>query len=376
VSDHDVIIIGGGVAGAATGFFLAPHRRVLLLERESYAGYHSTGRSGALWIEHYGPPAVRALTRATRDFLEAPPEGFAEVAILAPPCGTLTVAPKDSPASHEQFETLLRDPEPGAQQREISVAEACAMLPMLRAEAIAGAVFQPGTRSIDVDALLQAYLRGVRRAGGTVLFDAPVDSIARADGAWSVHTPQGAFTAPVVVNASGAWADIVAAMAGIPTLGVQPLRRTGVIVDPPSGMSIANWPFLLDAAESFYCKPEAGRLMLSPADETLAEASDAFPDDMDVAIAIDRVQSVADLPVRRVVRSWAGLRSFTPDRAPAIGFDPHTEGFYWVAGLGGYGLQTSAGYGRLAAAQIAGAALPDGLRDADPALFAPGRFRT
>ena len=247
---------------------------------------------------------------------------------------------------------------------------------ILREDRLDGGIFDPDARMIDVDALLQAFLRGARRAGAELRTGAEVTGMAREAGGWRAETAAGPVFAPVVVNAAGAWAGVVATMAGACPIAVEPKRRTGVIVDPPAGVEVAGWPLVLDARETFYFKPDAGKLMLSPADETPSEPMDAFADELDVAVAIDRVQAVADLPVRRVSHSWAGLRTFSPDRTPIVGFDAVATGFFWLAGQGGYGLQTSAAMGELAASLIRGEGLPANLaaEGVELAALDPGRF--
>ena len=369
----DVVIVGGGIAGASLAWFLPPSMRVVILERESAPGFHATGRSGAIYVASYGNAAVRALNRATGPFLEAPPAGFADVPLVGPPCGVLTIAGLGEGAALDELDGRAdRSP----QQRRISAGEAKARVSILREDRLEGGIFDPDARMIDVDALLQAFLRGARRAGAELRTQAGVTGMAMTDGLWRVETAGGAVFAPVVVNAAGAWAGVVAAMAGASPIAVEPKRRTGVIVDPPAGVEVAGWPLVLDARETFYFKPDAGKLMLSPADETPSAPMDAFADEMDVAVAIDRVQGVADLPVRRVNHSWAGLRTFSADRTPIVGFDTAAAGFFWLAGQGGYGLQTSAAMGELAASLIRGEGLPPALaaEGVELAALDPARF--
>jgi D-arginine dehydrogenase len=369
----DHLVIGGGMAGAAVAYMLAPSGSVALLEREAQFGHHSTGRSAALFIEGYGNAAIRALNRASRPFFDAPPDGFAATPLLTPR-GVLMIAREDQLARLDAAEAEL-----SAQalvRPERLDAEGCRRLvPMLRPGHIVAGMLDPGATDIDVDALHQGFLRGARSKGATVTADAEIRAIERTAAGWRVESTAGTFEAATLVNAAGAWADVIAAMAGVRPLGLQPKRRTAALVDPPPGMDIRRWPGLIDVDEQFYCKPDAGLLLVSPADETPSEPIDAQPDELDIAIGIDRLQQAADLPVRRVVRSWAGLRSFFADRTPAVGPAADAPGFFWLAGQGGYGIQTAPAMGALAASLITGRPLPDTLAAAgvEPALLSPSR---
>lgn len=372
----DVVIVGGGIAGAGAGYALAREgRRVVLLERESQPGYHTTGRSAALFAETYGNAPIRALTVASRDFLMHPPAGFTDVPILARR-GTLMVATAEqAPLLDESFDEMRRLV---PSVHRLSATEALARMPVLRPEAVAGgAVVEPDSMDIEVHALHRGFLKGMTASGGRLVTDAAVTGIARAGADWQVESRQGVFTAPVLVNAAGAWADVVAGMAGVTPVGLKPKRRTAVTFDPPAGMEIHDWPMVITADESVYFKPEAGRLLLSPCDETDSEPCDAQPDEMDIAVAVDRLEAATTLPVRRLAARWAGLRSFVADRTIVCGFDPAAAGFFWLAGQGGYGIQTSAAMSRVAGALASGRALPDdiaglGVTEAD---LSPARLR-
>jgi D-arginine dehydrogenase len=261
-------------------------------------------------------------------------------------------------------------------QRQVTAQEAKEMVSILRAECLSGGVFDPNACAIDVDALLQGFLRGARKFGAELRTEARVMALQRDRGCWRAQTADGTFGAPVLINAAGAWAGVVAQLADATQIPLSPLKRTALIVDPPSLTKIGSWPLVLDARETFYFKPDAGRLLISPVDETPSVPMDAYPEELDVALAIDRVQAVADLPVRRVIRSWAGLRTFSPDRTPIVGFDPSADGFFWLAGQGGYGLQTSAAMGSLAAALIRGDAPAEDLtrEGVRPEALDPVRF--
>ncbi len=261
----DIVVIGGGIAGASLAAHLVPERRVLILEAEAQAGYHSTGRSAALFSETYGGPVVRALSRASRSFLFHPPAGFAQNPLVTPR-GTLFIASQDQ---REALAALAREPDMAAATRPVGTAEALSLCPILAPDNLAAAILAPGTADIDVDGLHQGFLRLFRAGGGTIRTDLAALEIAPTGQGWSVGTREGAFEAGIVVDAAGAWADKVAALARVPSIGLQPLRRTALVVAAPDGARIADWPMVIDAAEQFYFKPDAGRLILSPADETL-----------------------------------------------------------------------------------------------------------
>ncbi|SCL66313.1 NAD(P)/FAD-dependent oxidoreductase [Micromonospora peucetia] len=362
----DYLVIGGGIAGASAGHHLAAYGTVLLLEMEHVPGQHSTGRSAAMFSEYYGGPAVRTLTRASRGFLTAPPPGFAEHPLLTPR-GVLILCP---PGSEGAFDATLRDgAEVDPPAREIDLADLPRHCPVVRPEWCRRALVKPAAQDLDVAALHQGYLRGIRASGGRVGCDSRVRQLRRVGGGWQVTTDAGEFTARVVVNAAGAWADEVATTAGVRPLGLMPLRRTAFLVDAPAGVPATDWPMVGDVDSTFYFKPESGRLLVSPCDTTPAPPGDARPDDLDVAIGADRVQEATTLNIRRVHQAWAGLRTAAPDDVPVIGPAPDAPGFLWMAGLGGYGVQTSPAAGALLAALAVDAEPP-----VDPSPLSPSRF--
>ncbi len=372
MSEFDFIIVGAGMAGASAGYALAAEGRVLLLEQEDQPGYHTTGRSAALYAETYGNQTVRALTSAGKAFYLDPPGGFAEHPLLRPR-GAAFIGRADQRAA---LDRLLA--EIGGMRgniRRLDPPEIEAMVPALRPGYVGAAVFDPDAMDIDVHALHQGYLRGMKARGGRLLTAAGVHGLARQGGLWQVDSKAGPFRGRVLVNAAGAWADEVAALAGARPIGLVPKRRTAILFQPPAGLNVGAWPTVIDADEQFYFRPDAGKILASPADETPMPPCDVQPDDLDIAILVDRLEKVVDLPIRRIDRRWAGLRSFVADKTPVVGFDPTIEGFFWLAGQGGYGIQTAPGIARLVAALACGRGVPSdlaafGVREA---ALTPGR---
>jgi D-arginine dehydrogenase len=344
----DAIVIGAGIAGATVAAHLARDRRVALIEAEEAAGYHSTGRSAAIWILNYGPPDVRMLTGLSRPFFEQPPPGFTDSPILhhRP---VVFVAPT------EQVPDLDALIAAGSGVREAPVDEIRQLLPALRPGYAAKAAIEDDAFDMDVAALHQGFLRQLRALGGTLALRSRTGRIERRGGKWHVATTGGGeFAAEIIVDAAGAWGDEVAAQAGVAKLGLMPKRRTGCIIDPAPWQP-ADWPLIMDAGYTWYARPEARtKLMVSPQDETDIHPHDVQPDELDVAIAIDRMQQALDIEVRRVEHSWAGLRTFTSDGSLAFGWAADAPGFFWVVGQGGYGIQTSPAAGKLVADVIAG----------------------
>lgn len=342
----DFIVIGAGIAGAGVAYELARHASVIVLEGESQPGYHSTGRSAALFSEIYGNATVRALSRASRDFLLTPPRGFAASSLLKPR-GALFIANAEQVAS---YEALRHAPDVVRYTREVDREEGLRLVPILKEEWLARAMIEEGAQDIDVHSLHQGFLRGMKERGAALVTSGLVQSIVREVDTWRVVAAGQEFRAPVVINAAGAWADEIAALAGVAPIGLEPRRRTALLTDGPPDTPIESWPMVIDVGDSFYFKPDAGRLLVSPADETPCAPCDAQPDDLDVAIAVDRFEQATSVVVRHVRHRWAGLRSFVADRSPVIGFDAAAPGFFWLAGQGGYGIQTSWAAAELAAA--------------------------
>ena len=361
----DVLVIGAGMAGVGAAARLAPARRVVVLEMEERPAHHTTGRSAATFILNYGNAVLRALNRASEQVLRTGGD-LNERGFLSPR-GLLYVAAE----GHEVH--LDHAMEGASGMEEIGADEARHLFPLLRRDRVARAAVERDASDIDVDALLQAFLRKLRAHGGELVPRAEVLGLRREGGAWQVETAAGAFEAPAVVNAAGAWGDVVAARAGVPPVGLQPMRRSIAVVPVPAGHDPRGWALVASAAEDWYAKPDGGRLWVSPADEDPVEPHDAWPDDTVLAEGIDRFERMVEMEVTRVERSWAGLRTFAADRTPVVGAEPGAEGFFWLCGQGGYGIQTSPALSRLAADLVLG--LPPALPDATVAALSPARFR-
>jgi D-arginine dehydrogenase len=351
----DFVVIGGGIAGASVAYFLAPHGRVVLLERESQPGYHSTGRSAAMYMASYGNPQVRALTRASLDFLQRPPAGFAEAPLLTPRGAVVAATAAQAP----QLEALAAElAQVGSNAQRLSPAEVVAKVPVMRADQLAAALYEPDAYDMDVHALHQGFLRGLRRAGGRVICDSDVTALRHDGAAWSITARSGVWVAPVVLNAAGAWADRVAALAGLPPIALVPKRRSAFVFAPPDGAAFEHWPLVVSAGEDWYFKPDAGALLGSPANADPTEPQDVQPEELDVALGVHRLNEVTTLDIRRPQRPWAGLRSFVADGGLVGGFDTLAPGFFWVAAQGGYGVQTAPAMGEACAALARGLPLP------------------
>lgn len=350
----DFVVVGAGIAGASVAAALAERGSVAVLDMEEHAGYHTTGRSAALYSSIYGNAAIRALTRASRDFLFAPPAGFATHPLVSPRA-TLYFAREDQRAS---LERMRADEDVKAGTEMLDATRAAGMVPIFRPGYLDAAALDRDSADIDVHELHQAFLRKTRSLGGRIALGAAVREARTNGDMWSVATAQESFIAPVVVNCAGAWGDEFAGLAGVRPIGLRPLRRTAMRIEAPADADVARWPVAIDVDEQFYFKPEAGALLLSPADEHESPACDVQPEELDVAVAVDRFERATSLRVERVTRRWAGLRVFTSDRTPAVGFDDDARGFFWLVGQGGYGIQTSPALGRIAAALACGDAPP------------------
>ncbi len=370
----DIAIIGAGIGGASAAAFLAPHAQVAILEAEATPGYHTTGRSAAFFAESYGGPAIRPLTIASRAFYLTPPDGFADHPLVGPRGALHVFAPGDEARAGGIAEDFARDI---AGVRLLARDELLARVPVLRPERVAGAVLDPECRDMDVAAIHQGFLRRAKASGARLLVDARVAGLERTGRRWRVRLADGReVAAAAVVDAAGAWADEVARLAGLAPLGLRPLRRTIVVFRPAHAAVDPGWPLVIDIDESFYFKPETGRILASPADETPSPPCDAQPEEIDIATIVDRLERWTMLDVPRIENRWAGLRTFAPDRVPVVGPDPRAAGFFWCAGQGGYGIQTAPAMGRLTAAEVLGREPPAELTAAgvDPRRYRPARL--
>lgn len=370
----DVLIMGAGMAGASAAYYLAAHRRVAILEREAHPGYHSTGRSAALYSETYGNVVVRGLTRASKAFYLHPPAGFSQVSLLSARGALFVGGDADEPRLRQ---TLSEMQSLVPTVHWLDRGGVLDKVPVLRAHAARFGVFEPEAMDMDVHAIHHGFLRGAQAAGAKLFGNAEVQRIEALDGGWRVTAGDQVFRAEVLINAAGAWCDQVARMAGVATIGLVPKRRTAFVTDAPTEYDIRAWPLVIDAQERFYFKPDAGMLLMSPANEDPVEPQDVQAEALDIAIAVDRIEAATSLRVRQVRRHWAGLRSFVTDKTPVVGFAPRAPGFFWLAGQGGYGIQTAPAMGVLTAALVQGQSLPAelaacGLRSDDLSPSRPG----
>lgn len=370
----DVVVLGGGMAGAALAAHLSAGVRVALIEREPVLGYHTTGRSAAMYIPSYGGEAVAGLTAASRRFFTQPPRGFGPP--LLAPRPVMHLAGPDQVGRLERLAARHAADHHGARLDWLDGQAAQARAPILRAEAAAAALIEAGTGDLDVARLHAAFLRQVREAGGQLVAGAGRAAVEREGSGWRVRDKGVDVRAPVLVNATGAWADETAGAAGLAPLGLAPLRRTVLLAKAPGHNNFADWPVVKDIDERFYFRPCGGRLLITPADETPSAPCDAVAEELDVALGMARFESVADHPVRHLVGRWAGLRTFAPDRAPVVGWSTQHPGFFWLAGLGGFGIQTAPAMGRLAAALLESRPIPGDLIDhgVQARAYAPNRF--
>lgn len=381
MQDLDVVVVGAGIAGASVAWHLVQPgaaQRVLLLEREAQPGMHSTGRSAAMWMPSYGPPAVRALTRASGVFYAAPPPGFTDVPLL-PPRGVLYVAAPGQQADLEGLHAELAPACPGLQR--LDAAATLARAPWLRADQLLGSLWDPESTDIDVHALHQGFLRGFKRAGGVLQCGAELASAQWAAGRWQLQLADGSsVTTRVLVNAAGAWGDVLAARCGVAPVGLVPRRRSAFTFRAPAGQATAGWPLVasVDAeGDGWYVKPDAGQLLGSPANADDSVPHDVRPEELDIALAIHRIEAATTLTVGRPTATWAGLRSFVADGELVLGFDDACPGFFWLVGQGGYGIQSAAGAAALAAALLGGQPVPAALQaeGVDPMAMAVQRLR-
>lgn len=358
MQEFDVIIVGAGAVGASLAYRLAPHKKVLMVEREEQPGYHSTGRSAAHYTDVIGGTVVQALSEETRRFIDAPPDGFADAPLLKHR-PVLLLMGKD--VDHTRLYEAELDHVMGRILHRID-ADACLQhCPVVRPDKISHGLWEPTAGDIDVHAIHGGYLRGARQGGAELVCDAEVRSLERRHGVWKVETKAGTFQAPLVVNCAGAWGDELGRIAGAKPVGLQPMRRTAFTFKGPEGVDCSAWPLTADDTGTFYFKPESGLIMGSLADETHSDPCDAQPEELDLAQAAHNIMEWTTLEITRLESRWAGLRSFVPDHLPVTGFDPVTDGFFWNIGQGGAGIQTSAGLSAYAAAVILETEIPEAL---------------
>ncbi len=369
----DVIVAGGGIAGVSLADALAPRARVCLLESEPHLGYHSTSRSAALFAPAYGSHLFRCFSRASAAFLEHPDDECFPATVLGAR-GALHIARREQlPRLQAEVEGIRGS---GIGIEPLGFAQARALVPVLRESYVAGSAFEPEVRDIDVDALFQGFIRRARRRGVHVLTGAATELVRR-DGLWHSAAAGETLAAPVLVIAAGAWSDRLGQHLGARPLGLRVLRRSAAIVDAPAGLAVSDWPAVFDVEDQFYFKPDAGRLLISPADEEPVAPGDAYTDEISIATAVERIQQAADIEITRVRREWAGLRTFAPDRDPVIGYDGEVDGLFFSVAQGGYGIQTAPAYAATAAALVLGEAVPEPLRSAGvtAAALSPRRLR-
>lgn len=368
----DFIIIGAGIAGASAAYELAGEGKVILLERESWLAYHSTGRSAAVFMETYGNKTVRGLTRGSSDFYLNPPEGFSEVPLFHSRGALFLATEEQNDLIHQQFEEMKNDID---SLEFIKSEEIKKLVPIMNNDLFKAGIYESSAKDLDAHEIHQGYIRGLNEKGGKLVMNCEVHSINQKNGVWYVSTTAGEFNAPIIINAAGAWADEIASLAGVRKIGLEAKKRTVMYIDMDE-YNISKWPYVGDISETFYFKPDAGKLFFSPCDEIPITPCDAKPNDLDVAIAINTVEIATDLEVKSVDHSMAGLRSFVADRAPVVGQDAENPNFFWLVGQGGYGFQTAPALARCCHALVTGGQFPMDLEKlgVDPQSLSPNRI--
>ncbi len=368
---YDFIVIGAGMAGASAAFELAAEATVLLIEAEAQPGYHSTGRSAALFTRNYGTPIVRRINALSEPFFRMPPDGFTDMPLLHPR-GAMAVA---APGEEHLLDPVLAASTVTEPVVEIPSSDALDRVPFLRPDRTARAVYEAGVTDIEVSVLLASYLKGFKRRGGVTALRAPVTALSRRNGTWTVSAGNETLHGKTIVNAAGAWADQIGAMAGAAAIGLIAKRRTAIIVAPPPGVTVPNLPCVDFAGNDAYIKPEAGKLMASPGDATPDVPQDVQPDEMDIAVLADWIVRETLIPVRRIEHSWAGLRTFVRDESPVVGYDGAVADFVWSAGQGGYGIMMAPGLARAVASLCFRDGLPDDFAASDIGVADLGPMR-
>ncbi len=375
MTDYDFMVVGAGIAGASIAAHLAEEHKVVLVDMEERAGYHTTSRSAASYEPNYGPPSMLAFTRASDGFFKKPPDGFSDAPLLTPR-GSLFFEAE----GQAQFTAKLLSKASGL--REISASEAAALYPILKPGYATRCFLDANTADIDVNLLHRGYLRVFKSRGGVIRLSTPLKTVEREGSSWTVGCGtvgggQSVIKVHTIINAAGAWGDVVAALCGAAMIGLQPKRRSIGVVPMPNGVAFQHWPMVTDVAETWYAKPQSGKLIVSSADATPVEPHDAYADDMAIAEGIDRLMNATTLHVERLDHSWGGLRSFAPDGSPVIGYDPSLDGFFWLIGQGGYGIQSCPALSKTAAAMAQHRPIPQTVLDfgLDFNDISPGRFK-
>lgn len=371
----DFLIIGAGIAGAGVAYRLAGHGSAMIADMEEQAGYHTTGRSAAFYAETYGGRKLQPLTTASKDFLHNPPLGFGDAPLITD-LGAIHIFDKDQ--KEAAFALYEKDKKVLPHIELLSAEQLLEMAPQLKGGRFVGGILDAECGNLDVAALHQGYIRAAKKMGIEVQLDAPFENAVKTENGWRVQLGREEVEARIIINAAGAWGDQVAERCDLECIGLEPLRRTLVTIPNPDGMPFQKeLPVILDFDEDFYFKPEGLGYLISPADETPSVACDSQPDMEDIAIAVDHFERATGASVTKIEAKWAGLRTFAPDRAPVIGFEPDEPGFFWNVGQGGYGIQTSPAWSRYAASLILGKGMPDDLKraGAKAAWYDPGRFR-
>lgn len=355
--DFDYLVIGAGISGAASAYELAAYGKTLIVDMESTGAFHSTGRSAALYTPNYGPSLVRKINKLSATFLESPQTDFCENSLLSPR-GMMKVIPNEH--ANELDSSLTA----GSEHLElISAHKAVELAPFLRAEMIHAAVYEKGVYDMDVNALHQGFLRGFKQRGGTVMFNTQIKSLNANSQGWKIELNGTHLSVHTIVNAAGAWADVIGALANAKPIGLQPMRRTAILIDAPVNTVLSNVPAIDFAGTESYLKPESQQLMVSPGDVTPVAAQDIQVDDLDVAKLVDWLERTTSINVRRINHQWAGLRSFTASGTPVAAFDPDVPNFFWLAGQGGYGIMMAPALGRASASLITTNGLPQDFID-------------
>jgi D-arginine dehydrogenase len=329
----DFLVVGAGIAGASIAAHLAETHSVVVVEMEERAGYHTTSRSAASYEPNYGPVPMLALTRASSQFFKQPPKGFDEAPLFTPRASLFLEA--DGQADHTK--DLLAK---AAGLIEISIAETLTQFPVLKRDYAKRSFCDNDTGDLDVDLIHRGYLKLLKERGGRLLLSSPLAGVERSAGQWTAQCGETTIMARTIVNAAGAWGDVVAQSCGARPVGLTPKRRSIGVIPMPATMAFTHWPMVTDMAETWYAKPQSGSLIVSSADATPVEPHDAYADDTAIAEGVDRLMTATTLEVERLTHSWGGLRTFAPDGNPVIGYDPHTDGFFWLVGQGGYGIQS------------------------------------